>query len=327
MIRNMISVIIPVYNVEGYLEECLESILNQTYKKLEIILVDDGSTDNSGRICDKYKKLDERVIVIHKINGGLSSARNCGLQIAKGEFIAFVDSDDYIDLHTYEETLGCMLKYNCDIVEFRICGRDIDSNEKVIEMDKDEVMYKHISSDFEYPNVAVWNKLYKENVIRNLRFPEGKIHEDYMFQCVALKNCKKYIFLNQSFYYYRIRENSITHTNFSVKDFDKLNIYKERTNYLRNFDDENLVSLSISEEFVILFSLYWKAYISKMDESKILKEELISRKKEYKQAPINRKRNVIYSFFYISPKLYIVIRNLVEKTSKLLKIRRKYFNK
>ena len=279
MIKNMISVIIPVYNVEEYLEECLKSILHQTYKKLEIILIDDGSTDKSGKICDKYKKIDSRIVVIHKTNGGLSSARNYGLKIAKGEFIAFVDSDDYIDIHTYEESINCMLKYNCDIVEFKICGRDIDSKKKVIEMDKNEVMYKHISSDYEYPNVAVWNKLYKGNLIKNLRFPEGKIHEDYMFQCVALKNSVKYIFLNESLYYYRIRENSITHANFSVKDFDKLNIYKERTDYIRSLDDEYLVSLSIAEEFVILFSLYWKAYIAKMDEAKKLKEELINSKR------------------------------------------------
>lgn len=322
MSKNMISVIVPVYNVEEYLEECLNSILNQTYKNLEIILIDDGSTDKSGEICDSYEKLDKRVRVIHKVNGGLSSARNHGLKIANGEYISFVDSDDYIDIYTYEKAINCMLKYDCDIVEFKICGRGIISEKKVIEMDKNEVMYKHISSDYEYPNVAVWNKLYKGNLIKNLRFPEGKIHEDYMFQCVALKNSVKYIFLNESLYYYRIRENSITHANFSVKDFDKLNIYKERTNYIRSFDDEYLVSLSIAEEFVILFSLYWKAYIAKMDEAKKLKEELINRREEYRKAPINKKRKVIYTFFYINPKLYIVVRNLVERLSKLLKQRK-----
>ena len=100
----MISVIIPIYNVEKYLEKCIQSIINQTYRNLEIILVDDGSTDSSGEIADKYKKLDNRVKVIHKINGGLSDARNKGCEIATGEYISFIDSDDYIDLNMYEKS-------------------------------------------------------------------------------------------------------------------------------------------------------------------------------------------------------------------------------
>ena len=113
-----ISIIIPVYNVESYIRECLESLINQTYQNLEIILVDDGSTDSSGEICDIYCKKDKRIIVIHKANGGLVSARKAGLRIATGEYATYVDSDDWIDVNTYEELMHLAFKYNPDIIAF-----------------------------------------------------------------------------------------------------------------------------------------------------------------------------------------------------------------
>ena len=125
-----ISVIVPVYNVERYLKRCIESIINQTYKDLEIILVDDGSTDSSGNICDEYKKIDKRISVIHKKNGGLSDARNEGLKVVTGTYIAFVDSDDFLDLDMYEYMQKNIEKENADIV---ICGTKIDyDNGKII---------------------------------------------------------------------------------------------------------------------------------------------------------------------------------------------------
>ena len=114
--NNLISVIIPVYNVEQYLSKCLDSVVNQTYKNLEVILVDDGSTDNSGKICDEFALKDNRIIVIHKSNGGLSSARNEGLKFAKGQYVGFVDSDDYIEIGMYEKLLEVSLKYGSDVV-------------------------------------------------------------------------------------------------------------------------------------------------------------------------------------------------------------------
>lgn len=117
-----ISIIVPIYNVEKYIEKCIQSILNQTFSDFELILVNDGSTDSCGEICDKYKKLDDRIIVIHKVNGGLSSARNAGIDIARGEYIGFIDSDDYIHEKMYEILYNNAITYNSDIV---ICKKEM----------------------------------------------------------------------------------------------------------------------------------------------------------------------------------------------------------
>jgi len=209
-----ISVIVPVYNVELYLEKCIESICNQTYKNLQIILVDDGSTDSSGNICDLYGKKDNRITVIHKTNGGLSDARNAGLDIADGEYIGFVDSDDYIAPEMFEHLLNLSKINNgdiviCDKVEFNenetICVNNkleqitvLDRNLAIAQLANDTTIRSH-----------VWNKLYKHNLFDGIRFDVGKAYEDvYIMHRLFLKT-QKIVITNQVFYYYLQRSNSI----------------------------------------------------------------------------------------------------------------------
>lgn len=215
---NKISIVVPVYNVENYIDRCIESIINQTYKNIEIILVDDGSKDNSGKICDKYANRDKRIKVVHKLNGGLSSARNAGLDVCSGEYVGFVDGDDWIEKNMYEILISMIKKGKSEIA---ICGhREVIQNEKVrpaiqmknIFLDKNE-LWEEVFGDL---NVASWNKLYKKEIIGNLRFPLNIIHgEDLIFNLQYLVKCKSGVLNKTKCYNYLKRRNSITSSKFS----------------------------------------------------------------------------------------------------------------
>ena len=178
--NDVISVIVPIYNVEEFLDECIQSIVDQTYQNLQIILVDDGSPDRCGEMCEDWARKDKRIEVIHKKNGGLSDARNAGLAEATGEFIAFVDSDDWIESQMYEVMLQTLINENADIVA---CGIiDSYSNKKVIHsmpysVGTPEKFLQMIYQDTTFP-VATWNKLYRRKCWQHFEFPKGKICED-----------------------------------------------------------------------------------------------------------------------------------------------------
>lgn len=208
----VISIIIPVYNVKFYLKECLNSIINQSYKNLEIILVDDGSTDGSEKICDEYAAKDKRIVVIHKENGGVSDARNKGLDICTGDYISFVDSDDWLELDAYERILNVAKKTKADIV---VCGYILEFKNGKINYSLDNKMIREnlkildeLFYDKNFPN-AVWGKLYKKEIFRNLKFPSGKIYEDMLIKYDILKETDKIVILDNLLYHYRQRESSI----------------------------------------------------------------------------------------------------------------------
>ena len=211
---GLVSVIIPVYKVEKYLHKCIESVLAQTYKKLEVILVDDGSPDACGEICNQYAKRDSRVKVIHKTNGGLSSARNAGLSLASGEYICFVDSDDYIQPILCQQIVGILEQYDADIVTFdcwrvtedgtMLGGTETISNGLIEPKEAvTELMRGHI-------NNFAWNKIYRRHIFEDIRFPEGRVWEDaaIMYQLFLKARC--IYCCNEKLYYYLRRSDSIT---------------------------------------------------------------------------------------------------------------------
>ena len=234
----LISVIVPVYNVEQYIDRCVESIINQTYQNLEIILVDDGSTDNSGIKCDEWKKKDKRVVVVHKKNGGLSDARNAGLEIANGEYIGFVDSDDYICLDMYRILSETMEKTQANIVE---CKRrrftDSDTNLSAnscdfsIEVFDAEQALLELILERKLKQTA-WNKLYQRRSITTL-FEVGKINEDEYWTYQIFGKAKKIVSVDTELYYYYQRESSIMHEKYSVKRLDGVKARKERLEYIK----------------------------------------------------------------------------------------------
>ena len=227
----MVSVVVPIYNVEKYIRECIDSVLNQTYKDLEIILVDDGSPDNCGKICDAYAKQDVRIKVIHKKNGGLSDARNAGMDIASGEYIYFLDSDDYIKTDAIEQLVHCIEKEKADIVYFE-AETIFEDFEKP---DYYEVFirsnsYKtaagaavHLSHlrHAEYFSGVVLLFMRREFLKEHqLRFYKGIIHEDELFTPVAFIKAKRVASLKKALYARRLRANSIMSRNYSLKSLE-----------------------------------------------------------------------------------------------------------
>ena len=219
-----VSIIVPVYNVEQYLDKCINSILNQTFRDFELILVDDGSTDNSGDICDKYKKIDNRITVIHKKNAGLSSARNTGLKYSKGEYIGFIDSDDYIDKDMYNKLYNVCKENNCDISVCKF-GHEIDG--KYIRTQEDQyvkIMNNHEGMEELFKGIlyrfSSCNKLYKATVFKEITFPEGRIHEDLSTTYRLFSNANKIAYINYIGYIYVKRSNSILTSSYSNKRLD-----------------------------------------------------------------------------------------------------------
>ncbi|WP_419748685.1 glycosyltransferase family 2 protein [Clostridium perfringens] len=216
-----ISIIVPIYNVEKYLSKCIDSILNQSFTNFELILVNDGSNDRSGIICDEYTLKDERIRVIHKKNGGVSSARNSGISLALGKYIGFVDPDDYIKEEMYEILYNLCKKYKTDISICKL-GREIngtlinnEENGKIIELDNVnglKELFKGILYRF-----SLCNKLFKRECFRGVIFPEGRIHEDLSTTYRLFANAKKSIYFDYVGYIYVKRENSILTTTYNEK--------------------------------------------------------------------------------------------------------------
>lgn len=208
--KPLITVIVPVYNVEGYLNRCVESIANQSYRNLEIILVDDGSRDGCPGLCDTWGKSDSRIKVIHKKNGGVSSARNAGLDIACGEYIAFVDADDYISSNMLEKLVNGATLNNCDISICRVSSDENFPNEQA-KVYENDVLSLYLSDSLCEPSTPA--KLYSRQIIQGLRFDSSiKIGEDYIFNFYAFKNAHRVVVLEERLYYYELRENSAVHT-------------------------------------------------------------------------------------------------------------------
>ena len=248
-----ISVIVPVYNCEDYLNECLDSILNQTYKNLELILIDDGSKDSSSDICDQYKERDSRVVVVHKENEGVSIARNTGLNLATGEFITFVDSDDYLDSDAYEKMISIMEEYACDIClcdcikEFadksQIYSHDIREGFYNFNQLKNEY-YPHllVMEDVEYPATISSCALFiKKELITNIRYIEKvRFSEDWLFGCQLMLNARSFYYMkNQTFYHYRMNEKSVTHNYNPGKWSDYKKLYSNMEIVFKNYHDFN----------------------------------------------------------------------------------------
>lgn len=223
--NELISVVIPVYNVEKYAERCFYSVAAQTYDNFEVILIDDGSTDGSGKLCDEFKEKDPRFRVIHKKNGGLSSARNAGIRVAKGEYIAFVDSDDIVS----EEFLSRLyFAAKAAGVDMSMCGNKVFfSEDEIGEMHapfpiKIITYNEYLRDIFKYHEIYIpaWDKLYKRSIFEEISFPEGKIHEDTFTSPLCAEKAGKIACIDDVLYYYFYNTEGIAHAKFSPRRFD-----------------------------------------------------------------------------------------------------------
>lgn len=255
-----ISIIVPIYNVEQYLDKCVESLVNQTYNNLEIILVDDGTKDKSGEMADLWSIKDDRIKVIHKKNGGLSDARNAGMKIATGDYIAFVDSDDWINYKMYEILINNLEEYNADI---SVCAVKKVYEEDVV--NEKQVINKYIcmfTAEEALENLidegilkqTVWNKLYKREVISNIYFEFGKIHEDEFWTYQIFGKCKKIVYTDEQLYYYLQRPGSIMNKSFSIERLAGLEARNKRVNYI----EQNFPKLQVKAKKSLFFSCLYQ---------------------------------------------------------------------
>jgi glycosyltransferase involved in cell wall biosynthesis len=275
---SLISIIVPVYNVELYIEQCIESIISQTYMNIEIILVDDGSTDNSPFVCDEYAKKDSRIKVIHKSNGGLSSARNAGLKKALGDYIGFIDSDDYISPTMFQYLMNNMDE-NVGIVSCQIftdsygkigifrCG---DSINAIKDIKADEYLRESL---FLKASFVAWNKLYRKSFIDNIYFEEGRNNEDVLFLYEIGKrrlNDTRNIIreMPERLYYYRMREGSICNNLEKPLFVDRMKVFKKIYTDICNYN-VNLAKSYLNFIIPFIFEIYFATSNKNNDEKYI----------------------------------------------------------
>ena len=277
---------LPVYNCKMYLNQCVDSIINQTYSNLEIILVDDGSTDDSGKICDDYSEKDHRVVVLHTVNGGAASARNKGLNVAKGEYITFVDSDDWIESDMYHSMLELLKNNSADVAKVGFI-KEYENNLSITlgnEFEgiysKDEAVIKFLYHENEFCG-GVWDKLYKRELFDNVRFPENLITEDYYVNALIYANLNRIAVSSKAYYHYRMQENSVCHQPVNSHTFDEIETAKK----LIEFYKENNVAQKLDYEYYLAHSYYDVLYnlvIKDADKKTIKKYQKLFNKIFYK---------------------------------------------
>ena len=317
--HDLISVIVPVYNVELYLEDCVRSILSQTYSDLQIILVDDGSTDHSGEICDEYANIDARIIVIHKANGGLSDARNIGIKTATGKYVAFVDSDDCIDASMIEKLYRACDDNDADL---SMCFFEKFDEEKTYKMNhihnqnKIEVCTgKDILADiylvkkpFNHGCIVIWNKLYKRDLFtKDTFFPYGKIHEDEFVTPELLLQARKAVVIYESLYFYRIRPGSIISKGFARENIDALEARRKTLNKCKIMEERRVCDAVLAAFYSMVFS-YYRACgeIENKAERKVCRKMVYDYFEEiwkdaYYRKNLKINRMIIYKAFQVAP--------------------------
>lgn len=326
---STVTIVVPVYNTGKFLHRCVDSIINQTYTNTEIILVDDGSEDNSPEICDDYARQDTRIKVIHKKNGGLSMARNTGIDEAKGEYICFIDSDDYIHPEFIDTLYHMCINYNADIAQ---CGIIKTKNDDFIDdkkiftvktfdnMEMIERIYKKNYSE----NIVAWNKLYLLKLFSDVRYPEGIMREDEATTYKLFYNANKIAVTEKGYYYYFSNPESFTRCKYTVKQLDILRAMEIRLDFYRR---KGLKKFYDKDCFLYLTRIlinYYKV-VKYLDDSKKYKTELKEKYKEIynsadkKEWSIGRKIllrfcrtfPLFYGAVYMKIKSYIFDRKLI----------------
>jgi len=305
---NLVSIVVPIYNVEKYLQKCIDSLLNQTYKNIEIILVNDGTLDNSLKICEFNQKNDSRIKIISQKNGGLSKARNTGLENATGEYICFVDSDDYVNEFYVEKLLKNAIETNSDICACSFKYFDEDNNvwsreHKINKIFNKVDAIKDIFTGVQETEIMVWNKLYKRNLFtqNNITFKNGKINEDNFIMYQLYDKANQVCLINDELYYYLQRNTSIMGVKFNEKRFHILEAVDETKEYFKNKTDYNYEEELICYETLIITNLINTMIRSKYSGKE--KKQLIDKLKKNKEK--------IYENKFLSKKKKLLIKLLI----------------
>ncbi len=308
----MISVIVPVYNVENYIKECLDSILSQSFQSFELILVDDGSTDGSGRICDEYKEKDSRIRVFHKENRGLSSARNKGIDEAKGEYLCFVDSDDTIR-DDYLNTLYNVITADnadlamCDIEDTRLTKADQRSkhSSQMTSIDAKKWLYDDRTREYVLMVVA-WNKLYSSYIFKEIRYPDGRLHEDEFIIGQILDKSTKITFVPEKLYCYRDNVSGITSKvrKMDIRHLDGIDALTERIALALYDEDKELACFTLKNALYKCARLYGEALrVNSIEMIRASMNKYIMTYSRYRDL-LSLKQRAKYRLFFFFPRFF-----------------------
>lgn len=317
---ELISVIVPVYKVEECLDKCVRSIVAQTYSNLEIILVDDGSPDRCGAMCDAWAEKDSRIRVVHKENGGLSDARNAGLQVATGSLISFIDSDDWIEPDFLEALHNAMERYDAQIAE---CAVDlVDEAGNVLRLreaaevpviEKIDGLRRLIQEDGIFQ--TVWNKLYRRQVLEGILFEKGKCHEDDFWTYQVFDRMERLAVVDRPMYHYLQRSGSIMGAGYSLKRLDGLEARCRRMEYLSKYEE-----LRILTQRDLMLNYLWHLQSAlrclKGSQRNVAVQSILEMKKKTPKVPLgelnlNAKYLMWYELFFIMPRITASVRNLL----------------
>lgn len=313
-----ISIIVPVYNLADYLPKCIDSILAQTFTDFELILVNDGSTDRSREICESFARIDQRIKVIHKENGGVASSRNAGLAIAKGKYIGFVDNDDYIDKQMFEILYNNAKTYSSDIVVCDYLNVDEDHPQDIESFNNDHQIehYNHIEALNQLYTasnttfVVPWNKLYKRHLFEHAQYKFGSINDDENIAHELLYHSRKITYIQTGLYYYTQRNGSQMDSKayFHVKKLDAVYAFSDRERFFRKIEERELHEKALKQYMERFFRYYYlaKENLTNIElELKLLKrtfnKSLIHL---LKHRDIGWKQKLMCCMFSISPMLF-----------------------
>ena len=309
-----ISIIVPVYNIELYVKECIESILRQTFKNFELILVDDGSTDQSGKICDEYALKDTRIIVIHQKNQGLSQARNTGIDIAKGKYIGFVDGDDWIHEEMFLELYNLCVCNNvkisqCNYQRCRDTCEQFDETEgEVCIISKEQEIRNLYDPNLAVRTVVAWNKLYDTELFKNIRYPQGKLHEDEFTTYKLIFGADEIAITNRKLYFYRTVESSIINQKYNPKRLDVLEALEERIKFFEKYKE--LERLALEKMCDTIISVYYRSLTEQLEADVMdyirTKGKLFASRIFFRRG-ISANKKVKYFFVLWCPQLYLKI--------------------
>ncbi|WP_373218912.1 glycosyltransferase family 2 protein [Ruminococcus sp. 5_1_39BFAA] len=331
-----ISVIVPVYNSEKYLDRCVKSVINQTYQNWELLLIDDGSTDESGKMCDHYAASDNRIKTVHQKNARIGAARNRGLDMATGDCITFIDSDDYIEPDTYEKSVELMVKYNADLVQWD-CEYFFDDGKSAADLNrkKDETAADAIivansvqamrmcvmrdRGDERFNNIqmcshCVWTKMGKKEIFEGVRFPVGKEYEDEAMLHYLYYNSKVTVFVNRRFSHYLLRDNSTVHTMPLKGTVDHVDAYDDRVRLVEKMGNIDLIKCAYNHYELSYIQCYSRAMKEK---NKVVCQDMLARAKRLfneKSKYLSVADRFITRMFTLMPNVMVTIYTIYRKS-------------
>jgi len=325
--NELISVIVPVYKVEDYLSRCVDSILSQTYTNIEIILVDDGSPDRCGEICDRYAQHDPRVRVIHKENGGLSDARNAGIEIAKGQYISFIDSDDWVHPEFLETLYQLILSTDSDIAASDFL-RTSTENLPVFLEEGTVYQYSNLEALKQYAGVffvqmvVAWGKIYKRHLFEGVRFPVGRVHEDEFTTHKVIYKAKRIVLTTRKLIYYWQRQDSIMGSRSSLKNqLDTIEALLERSAFFESIGLDDLSNLTYKKVFFMLRKVFRN--MGKEEIDKDLKQQFWQLKSKLRKGSHDLKFKVFYETYFFSPLVFNFLHDKYLQIKKIIRAWRK----